>query len=128
MKNLTKTTGQYLVKVYKTWQAEILIPKDVRHHFLHGEASPAHIQGKPRSKFKQSLNTQELAIAEFKKKPILAEWRKLIEEARLRNAAHMVDKSNLVAKYKAKFNQSEHKVETFAEAAFEMDLDNLNVD
>ena len=100
----------------------------MRHHFLHDKDSSAQLQGKPRSKFKHSLNTQELAIAEFKKKQILAKWRKLIEEARLRNAGHMVDKSNLVAKYKAKFNQSENKVETFAEAAFEMDLDNLNVD
>ena len=76
----------------------------MRHHFLHGEDSPAHLQGKPRSKFKQSLNTQELSIAELKKKQVLAKWRKLIEEARLRNAEHVVDKSNLVAKYKAKFN------------------------
>jgi integrase len=128
VKNLTKTTGKHLVKAYKTWQVELLLPKDVRHHFLHGEDSPKNLQGKPRSKLKQSLGTDELALAEFKKKPILDGWKRLIEEARLKNAGHMIDKGDLVAKYKAKFNHSQNKVETFAEAAFEMGLDNPNVD
>lgn len=126
MKNLTKTTGKHLVRAYKTWQVEMLLPKDVRHHFLHGEDSPKNLRGKPRSKFKQSLGTDELALAEFKKKPILDGWKRLIEEARLKNAGHIIDKSDLVAKYAAKFKSTADKSVAVAEMTHDLQWEPLD--
>lgn len=126
MKNLTKTTGKHLVRAYKTWQVEMLLPKDVRHHFLHGEDSPKNLRGKPRSKFKQSLGTDELALAEFKKKPILDGWKRLIEEARLKNAGHIIDQSDLVAKYAAKFKSTADKSVAVAEMTHDLQWEPLD--
>ena len=62
---MNKKVGKFLGRAFNTSQVEILVPKDVRNQFVHGFDKPKHLRGKPISKFKTSLQTENFAEAEI---------------------------------------------------------------
>ena len=82
-----------LKKRRRLWYAEKRIPADVKDHF-----------GKAR--FSKSVQTDNIAIAQQRSKPLLQEWADLIQSARRKNRGEIVDieeRIKLAEKYFAEF-------------------------
>jgi hypothetical protein len=72
---------QYLRKQFSKWYVEMFIPKDVQHHFIHGEDSLPHLRGKQKTKLSKCLHTYNKDLADIRKLDILQEWKLEIRAA-----------------------------------------------
>ncbi len=95
---------KYLKPVHNTWFVEKYIPQDVRHHFIHDESSPVRLRGTQRRKFYKTTGTGDLALAEIRKKPILAKWELQIKIARQRDGGEIVDPEEEQKQLRVLFN------------------------
>lgn len=75
------------------------LPKDVKNQFVHGVDKPKQLRGKPMSKFKASLQTENLAEAEMRKRPFIDKWKYMIQMARLKNKGHVIDLNETAEAY-----------------------------
>jgi integrase len=82
---------QYLRKQFSKWYVEMFIPKDVQHHFIHGEDSLPHLRGKQKTKLSKCLHTYNKDLADIRKLDILQEWKLEIRAARQKERGAIED-------------------------------------
>jgi integrase len=117
---------QYLRKQYNQWYVEMFIPKDVQHHFVHGDDSPEHLRGKAKKKLSKCLHTEDQDHAEILKLEVLQDWKLAIRAARQKEGGTIEDVAAttrmLRQLYKAK-GQGAEAAQAVVETLFTGDTD-----
>lgn len=108
-------TPRYLKQRYRRWYAELDIPKDVRQFF----------DGKAR--FVRSLQSESETVAERRVGPVISDWKRQIERARMAKGNPEVERQLMAEKWREDLAKAKGKERWTLEAVLESQIDVLKL-